>query len=238
MKYTKKYMVVPFEAESEEELLKRKEREHDKELSDIVATNDSNSYHKYNELFKKSIYKRKNLPEEKQNSENTFGKELLEINGLIQDILENKRINDDSYYKPVSKNTRNTKNTRKTKNATILNKKNDETVKIEKKVKKNEKNNKDQIKDSIDPNKVEQLGEVLLKQINTDQIHSINKNQIPTDTDNEGKNYKTPKNSRISIFKKSSTSQAPKKEKKEKKQDWRDLPKEELLINTSWDHLK
>ena len=51
MKYTKKYMVVPFEEESEEELLKRKEREKDQ----FKDSNDQNKVDKFGEVLQRQI---------------------------------------------------------------------------------------------------------------------------------------------------------------------------------------
>ena len=53
MKYTKNFMVVPFEEETETEILNRKEKEQDKKLSDILRNDDPKNYNEYNELFKK-----------------------------------------------------------------------------------------------------------------------------------------------------------------------------------------
>ena len=44
MKYTKKFMVVPFEEETETEILNRKEKEQDKKLSNILRNNDPKNY--------------------------------------------------------------------------------------------------------------------------------------------------------------------------------------------------
>lgn len=233
MKYTKKYMVVPFEEESEEEVLKRKEREQDKELSDIVATNDSKSYDKYNETFKKSIYKRKTLPEDTQSLENKFQKELVEINEIIHDILENKRINNDSYFKPVSRNIRQRAEKQKKEIKKNIQKA-EKTEKTEKKEKKEKKtrDKKNQLKAFIDPNKVDKFGEVLQEQIRVDQVL----------TEDEDEEYTTPIKSRKSTSKRlKSSTKAPKKiqNKRDSSQIYRQFDEESYNDNKSqWEHLE
>ena len=104
MKYTKKFMVVPFEEETETELLQKNERKEDKKLTDILNSND---YHKYNQTFKKSLYNKTDKQNDKK--EKNFETELNNITNIINDILENKKVNDDNYYKPIFTQTRSKK---------------------------------------------------------------------------------------------------------------------------------
>ncbi len=96
-------MVVPFEEETETELILKKEKNNDKKLTEILASNEPNTYNKYNETLKKNIYQK----DEKHSEKNK--KEFENITGIIMDILENKKINDDDYYKPIFTQTRSKK---------------------------------------------------------------------------------------------------------------------------------
>lgn len=211
MKYTKKFMVVPYEEESEQEALKRKEREDDKVLTDIVVGNDPDKYNKYNEAFKKSIFKRKESQQQSNNTEDyqkKFKDELGEINGMINDILENKKKNDDDFYKPTSTQTRSKKQTtvkkKKLEKKTPIKKSKKETMQSRSSTdtaKKPTSKSKKQMEKSLSMDKINNLGGIIETQIMQDKVMT------------EDEDFKTPDQieRRKSILKKS-TGKAPKKD--------------------------
>lgn len=223
MKYTKKFMVVPFEEETETELLQKNERKEDKKLTDILNSND---YHKYNQTFKKSLYNKTDKQNDKK--EKNFETELNNITNIINDILENKKVNDDNYYKPIFTQTR----SKKTKKSPIKKK---TPTKIEKKTKSKKLNvSKESIENTLntglseilDPERYNQLENVLKNQIKKEQ-----ENLMTEDTDSDDINK--------SIRKKILQSQpsAPKKVQKTRES----LNKNRIDITknnqTKWDHL-
>ena len=97
-------MVVPFEEETETEMFQKKERKEDKKLTEILKSND---YHKYNQTLKKSLYNKTDQQNDKKNK--NFEQELNNITNIINNILENTKVNDDNYYKPIFTQTRSKK---------------------------------------------------------------------------------------------------------------------------------
>ena len=200
MKYTKKFMVVPFEEETETEILNRKEKEQDKKLSDILRNDDPKNYNEYNELFKKSIYKQsKKLPIQNNNHEK-FEKELNTINDIIKDILENKQINDDNFYKPIHTQTRSKKlnksikpslkkKTNKRKSVKRLN-----TSQLPQSV---EDTLNTGISESFDPDTFKQIGNIIKEQIKKENYDKILTDDSDTDdnkTPNKTKQRKKKQN--------------------------------------------
>jgi hypothetical protein len=223
MKYTKKFMVVPFEEETETELLQKNERKEDKKLTDILNSND---YHKYNQTFKKSLYNKTDKQNDKK--EKNFETELNNITNIINDILENKKVNDDNYYKPIFTQTR----SKKTKKSPIKKK---TPTKIEKKTKSKKLNvSKESIENTLntglseilDPERYNQLENVLKNQIKNEQ-----ENLMTEDTDSDDIN----KSIRKKILQ--SLPSAPKKVQKTRES----LNKNRIDITknnqTKWDHL-
>lgn len=223
MKYTKKFMVVPFEEETETELLQKNERKEDKKLTDILNSND---YHKYNQTFKKSLYNKTDKQNDKK--EKNFETELNNITNIINDILENKKVNDDNYYKPIFTQTR----SKKTKKSPIKKK---TPTKIEKKTKSKKLNvSKESIENTLntglseilDPERYNQLENVLKNQIKKEQ-----ENLMTEDTDSDDIN----KSIRKKILQ--SLPSAPKKVQKTRES----LNKNRIDITknnqTKWDHL-
>ena len=223
MKYTKKFMVVPFEEETETELLQKNERKEDKKLTDILKSND---YHKYNQTFKKSLYNKTDKQNDKK--EKNFETELNNITNIINDILENKKVNDDNYYKPIFTQTR----SKKTKKSPIKKK---TLTKIEKKTKSKKLNvSKESIENTLntglseilDPERYNHLENVLKNQIKKEQ-----ENLMTEDTDSDDIN----KSIRKKILQ--SLPSAPKKVQKTRES----LNKNRIDITknnqTKWDHL-
>ena len=198
MKYTKKFMVVPFEEETETELILKKEKNNDKKLTEILASNEPNTYNKYNETFKKNIYQKDEKHSEKKQKE--FEKELENITGIIMDILENKKVNDDDYYKPIFTQTRSKKEKKSPtkKNSTIkinspIKKKSPvkRIVKKEKKTKKVETSEEPientlntGVSEVLDPERFNQLENVIKTQIKNEQ-ESILTDDIDSDETNK-----------------------------------------------------
>ena len=216
-------MVVPFEEETETELLQKNERKEDKKLTDILNSND---YHKYNQTFKKSLYNKTDKQNDKK--EKNFETELNNITNIINDILENKKVNDDNYYKPIFTQTR----SKKTKKSPIKKK---TPTKIEKKTKSKKLNvSKESIENTLntglseilDPERYNQLENVLKNQIKKEQ-----ENLMTEDTDSDDIN----KSIRKKILQ--SLPSAPKKVQKTRES----LNKNRIDITknnqTKWDHL-
>lgn len=227
MKYTKKYMVVPFEEETESELLQKNDRKLDKKLTDIITTNDPNTYSKYNHTFKKNTYKQTDKKDDKK--EKNFEKELNNITNIINDILENKKVNDDNFYKPIFTQTRSSKEKKIKKTPT----KKKTPAKKEKKVKRLnvskesiENTLNTGVSEILDPDKYNHLVDVI-----KDQIKDEQENLLTDDTDSDELNQSNKK--RLTQNQPS----APKKLQKTRESLFNNRISTTKDIDTKWDHL-
>ncbi len=175
-------MVVPFEEETNTEMILKNEKNIDKKLTEILASNEPNTYNKYNETFKQNIYQKDKKNSEKKKKE--FEKELENITGIIMDILENKKINDDNYYKPIFTQTRSKKEkkspTKKKSPVKKIVKKEQKTKKVDASEEPIEDTLNTGVSEVLDPERFTQLENVIKTQIKQDQ-ESIFTDDIDSD---------------------------------------------------------
>lgn len=237
MKYTKKFMVVPYQEQSDSYIEQVQNSNDNKILSNILEDkNNLQQYNKYNETFKKIMYKKKPKQTINSTKDNEINEKLKNMQELINDILMNKNINNDSFYKPVAKSTRSKKN--KTSKSTTKKKRSSLQKLSNVQNTDNELDNSIQntlntgVSETLDPEKFTELTNIIKNQISNE------KNLLTDDNDNSIDNSVKTNSKKQDIHKRLSL--APKKKQHKrlsiKTKDYKyDNNRDEL--KQKWEHL-